>query len=226
MNLWRSDRREQQRQARAGGRLPPGQSLTLKFPVLTYESPTKWPENDLARFTLNVFGHVEQPLHFDFESLAHEFEVVDLTFDIHCVTRWSKLGTTWRGVRLRDIVERVRPKKDARYLISHSTTGYTANVPLENALAENSLVTWQFDGQPISADHGGPIRGIIDPEHLYFWKSAKFLSGLELTAEDQPGFWERLGYNNRGDIWAEERFHTDSDFRTRHDVLQSAGEEK
>jgi DMSO/TMAO reductase YedYZ molybdopterin-dependent catalytic subunit len=224
MNLWRSERREKEREARASGKLPPGQSLTVKFPVLTYESPSQWPGDNLAGFRLKVFGEIETPLEFNFETMTKEFEVVDLTFDIHCVTRWSKLGTTWRGVRMRDIIARARPKPDARYLISHSTTGYTANVPLENALSPNSLITWQFDGNPLPSEHGGPVRGIVDPENLYFWKSAKFLSGLELANQDEPGFWERLGYNNRGNIWAEERFHADSDFHSRRDVIRSSEE--
>lgn len=221
MNLWRSERREKEREARQAGLLPPGQSLTEKFPVLTYESPREWPPNDLSTFTVDVYGEVESPLHFDFDSLTREFEVVDLTFNLHCVTRWSKLGTTWRGVRIRDVVERAKPTTRARYLISHSTTGYTANVPLENALHPNSLITWQYDGQPLPPEHGGPVRGIIDPENLYLWKGAKFLSALELTAVDQPGFWERLGYNNRGNIWSEERFRGD-DFHTRREVIRAS----
>jgi DMSO/TMAO reductase YedYZ molybdopterin-dependent catalytic subunit len=224
MNLWRSERREKERQARADGKIPPGQSLTEKFPVLTYESHGEWPTDDLSRFALDVFGLVENPLRMSYETLTREFEVVDLTFDIHCVTRWSKLGTTWRGVRIRDILDRAKPKPGANFLISHSTTDYTANVPLENALSPNSLVTWQSDGRPLSSDHGGPVRRIIDPENLYFWKSAKFLSGFELIETDQPGFWERLGYNNRGNIWQEERFWNDSGFQTRRDVLREAGE--
>src|SRR5579862_3185186 len=97
INLWRSERREKERQARAEGRIPPGQSLTLKFPVLTYESPGEWPVYDRSRFALDVFGEVENPLRMDFDNLVREFDVVDLTFDLHCVTRWSKLETTWRG---------------------------------------------------------------------------------------------------------------------------------
>lgn len=224
MNLWRSERREKQRLAREEGRMPPGQSLTEKFPVLTYEPASQFPSTDLGSFRLDVYGEVENPLHLDIDSLMREFEVVDLTFDIHCVTRWSKLGTSWRGVRMRDVVERARPTAAAKYLISHSTTGYTANVPLEHALHPNSLITWQFDGKPLPSEHGGPVRGIVDPETLYFWKSAKFLNGLELVAEDQPGFWERLGYNNRGNIWAQERFWADSDFETRRDVIRNAEE--
>lgn len=224
LNLWRTERREKEEAARAGGRLPPGQSLTEKFPVLTYESSREWPSQDLGRFALDVFGEVEQPLRLDFDTLSSEFEVVDLTFDIHCVTRWSKLGTTWRGVRVRDVIKQARPTPNAHFLISHSTTGYTANVPLENALTPNSLITWRFDGKPLEPSHGGPVRVIIDPENLYFWKSAKFLSGFELSETDQPGFWERLGYNNRGDIWREERFWADSGFQTRRDVIRNAGE--
>lgn len=219
---WRSERRERERQARADGTLPPGQSLTDKFPVLTYEPSSQWPPNDLAQFRLDVYGEVRQELRFNHEELTREFEVVDLTFNLHCVTRWSKLATAWRGVRIRDVLARAQPSPAARFLVSHSTTGYTANAALENALHPNSLITWQFDGQPLPSEHGGPVRGIIDPEHLYLWKGAKFLSGLELVAEDQPGFWERLGYHNRGDIWSEERFWNDGGFKTRRDVIRNA----
>jgi DMSO/TMAO reductase YedYZ molybdopterin-dependent catalytic subunit len=202
--------------------MPPGQSLTEKFPVLTYESRGEWPKITLDQWQFDVTGQVENQLSFDFASLTEEFEVVDLTFDIHRVTRWSKLGTTWRGVRVRDVLQRAKPTPEARYLISHSYTGYTANVPLENAMNENSIITWEFDGAPLVPEHGGPVRDIIDPEHLYFWKSAKFLRGLELVQEDEPGFWERNGYNNRGDIWTEERFWNDSGFKTRRDVVRNA----
>jgi DMSO/TMAO reductase YedYZ molybdopterin-dependent catalytic subunit len=224
VNIFRSDRREKEREARAAGRMPPGQSLTEKFPVLTYESQGDWPTITLNEWQLDVTGQVTHQVSFDFDSLTRNFEVVDLTFDIHCVTRWSKLGTTWRGVRIRDVLEKAGLTSEARYMISHSYTGYSANVPLENAMHPQSLITWQFDGNPISRDHGGPVRDIIDPEHLYFWKSAKFLRGLELVAEDEPGFWERLGYNNRGNIWAEERFWNDGGFETRRDVIRSAQE--
>lgn len=198
--------------------MPPGQSLTEKFPMLTYEGTSEWPSTDLRGWDLHVYGEVENPMQFDIEGLARQFEVVDLTFDIHCVTRWSKLG--------RDVLEKAKPTPQARYLISHSSTGYTANVPLESALPPDSLITWEYDGRPLPPEHGGPVRGIIDPRHLYFWKSAKFLNDLELAADDQPGFWERLGYNNRGNIWAEERFWSDSDLHTRRDVIRRAEEER
>lgn len=221
MNILRSERREKERLARAEGRIPPGQSLTEKFPVLTYEPPARWPRIGLDRWEIDVFGQVRERLHFSHAELVKEFEVVDLTFDIHCVTRWSKLGTTWRGVRIRDVLERAGLTDRAHFLISHSYTDYTANVPMESALAPNSLITWQHDGKPLTSEHGGPVRAIIDPETLYFWKSAKFLRALEVVEHDSPGFWERLGYNNRGDIWLEERFWEDSGFRTRRDVLRS-----
>ncbi len=205
--------------------MPPGQSLTEKFPVLTYEPSSQWPHIGLDTWELNVHGQVKNPLHFSYQELVAEFEVVDLTFDIHCVTRWSKLGTTWRGVRVRDVLARAMPQDGAHYLVSHSYTGYTANVPLESAITPNSLITWQYDGEPLSSEHGGPVRVIIDPEALYFWKSTKFLRSLEVVSEDAPGFWERLGYHNRGNIWAEERFWSDSGFNTRRDVVRSAGNE-
>lgn len=224
MNLLRSERREKERKARAEGRMPPGQSLTEKFPVLTYESSAQWPRIGLDQWEIDIYGEVRNRLHFTYAELIKELEVVDLNFDIHCVTRWSKLDTTWRGVRVRDLLERAGLTEKAHYLIEHSYTGYTTNVPIEHALHPSSLITWQYDGKPLPGDHGGPVRGIIDPEHLYFWKSAKFLRALEVAERDQPGFWERAGYNNRGDIWLEERFWNDSGIRTRRDVVRRAEE--
>jgi len=220
----RSERRAREREARASGRLPPGQSLTEKYPVLTYESQREWPPNDLSQWRLDVTGVVKHSFQLDFQTLTREFDVVDLAFDIHCVTRWSKLDTKWKGVRVRDVLARAAPEPSARFLITHSTTGYTANVPLEHALAETSLITWEYAGQPLAPEHGGPVRAIIDPETLYLWKSAKFLRSLEVTAEDNPGFWERLGYHNGGNIWAEERFWEDSGLQTRRQVMRRAGE--
>jgi len=204
--------------------MPPGQSLTEKFPVLTYEPASQWPRIGLDQWELDVQGLVKHPLHLTHHELVQRFEVVDQTFDIHCVTRWSKLDTSWRGVRVKDVLAAAQPLPEARFLIAHSYTGYTANVPLDHALAPNSLITWQYDGAPLSPDHGGPVRLIVDPETLYFWKSAKFLRALELTSQDSPGFWERLGYHNRGNIWSEERFWNDSGFHTRRDVIRSAGD--
>jgi DMSO/TMAO reductase YedYZ molybdopterin-dependent catalytic subunit len=224
MCIWHSERREKERQARAEGRLPPGQSLTEKFPVLTYEPPSQWPRIKLDGWELDVYGEVQRPLRFTHAELVEEFAVVELTFDIHCVTRWSKLGTTWHGVRVRDVLERAGLTDRARYLISHSYTGYTANVPIENALKPTSLITWEYDGMPLPPEHGGPVRVIIDPENLYFWKSTKFLRALEVVERDTPGFWERLGYHNRGNIWREERFWEDSSLHTRRDVVRSAEE--
>jgi DMSO/TMAO reductase YedYZ molybdopterin-dependent catalytic subunit len=222
VDFWRNQRREKERQARADGRMPPGQSLTQKFPVLTYEPRSQWPSTDLRAWSLEVFGEVEAPLRLSFEDLITRFEVVEVTFDLHCVTRWSKLDTQWKGVRMRDVIDAAHPAPGANFLISHAATGYTSNVPIENARSDLSLITWEYDGVPLPSEHGGPVRGIVDPHNLYLWKGAKFLTGLELTSSDDPGFWERLGYHNRGDIWEEERFWSDEGISTRRDVLSRA----
>jgi len=130
--------------------------------------------------------------------------VVEETHDIHCVTRWSKLDTRWEGVALTHLAEVARPTSNARFVIFHAEGGYTSNVPLATAMQPNCLLAWNYDGQPLSAEHGYPLRAIVPGP--YFWKSAKWLRGVEISAEDHPGFWERNGYHNDADPWKEERY--------------------
>jgi DMSO/TMAO reductase YedYZ molybdopterin-dependent catalytic subunit len=180
-------------------RLPPGQSPTLKFPVLTV-GPV--PDVDTATWSLEVGGLVEQPLRLDWDELLALPQVTQ-TSDIHCVTRWSKFDTRWTGVRVRDLLGRARPRPEATQAMVHAHGGYTTNIDLAALQDDDVLVAHTFDGRPLEPDHGGPARLLVPSR--YFWKSAKWVRAIELMAGDRPGFWERNGYHDHGDPWREER---------------------
>ena len=182
------------------GRLPPGQYLTEKWPVLHAGSI---PETDLARWDFRVFGEVDRPIQLSWDELL-ALPAVEVTVDIHCVTRWSRFDTRFRGVHWSELAKLVSPKPTAGFAIAHAEHGYTANVPLAAIEAEDALVAWEADGEPLTPDHGWPLRLVVPSR--YFWKSAKWLRGLELRDRDEPGFWERYGYNNNADFRAEERY--------------------
>jgi DMSO/TMAO reductase YedYZ molybdopterin-dependent catalytic subunit len=204
-------RKESEQRFLQEGRLPPGQSATQKFPVLHY-GPV--PAFNPATWSLRVWGEVEQEVRWtwdEFQKLPRAKAMIDL----HCVTRWSKFDTLWEGVSLRTLVDQglIRLKTSARYLMQHAEYGFTVNLPLEVALQENFLLATHFNGEPISPDHGYPLRGVIgaipgrnDLTTPYLWKGAKWLRGLEFMAQDRPGFWEQAGYHNEADVWREERF--------------------
>ncbi len=191
-------------------RIPPGQYLTNRFPVLHY-GPV--PELDLENWKFRVWGEVEKPLVLNWDEFA-ALPRTKLTMDLHCVTKWSKLNTTWEGVSLQNLKELglVVPNEKARFVIQHAEFGYTANLPLEVMFGENFLLATHYEGEPISLEHGAPLRGVCgaipgrdDLKDVYLWKGAKWLRGLEFRANDLPGFWERAGYHNEGDVWLEER---------------------
>ena len=184
-------------------RLPPGQSPTLKWPVLSIEET---PEIDTARWTLTIDGAVEEPLVIDWKTLMAAPQV-QWAGDIHCVTRWSKFGMRWRGVEVRELIQRARPTAQAGFLLAHSVSGYTTDLPLSDVLDHPALVAHEADGEPLEPEHGGPVRLFVP--HLYLWKSAKWLSRLEVLEQDELGFWERNGYHHRGDPWREERHSVD-----------------
>jgi DMSO/TMAO reductase YedYZ molybdopterin-dependent catalytic subunit len=184
-------------------RLPPGQYLTERFPVLHVgDVPTFGP----GEWTLTISGLVERPFTIDLDELR-ALPAVTVTTDIHCVTKWSKFDTTWTGVRVRDLFDRAGVDPSATHVLGHAEYGYSANLPLADATADRSLVAYAFEGEDIEPVHGGPVRLFVP--HLYFWKSSKWLRGLELLAADTPGFWERNGYHNYGDPFAEQRFWGD-----------------
>jgi DMSO/TMAO reductase YedYZ molybdopterin-dependent catalytic subunit len=193
-----------ERKARAAGydpaRLPPGQYLTAKWPVLHAGSV---PEVDLATWTLRVFGEVEHELELSWEQLG-ELPRTETTQDIHCVTRWSRFDASFEGVHWRELAKLCRPKPSARFAIAHAEHGFTANVPLAALDDDDALLATHADGEPLARDHGWPLRLVIPGK--YFWKSAKWLRGIELSATDRPGFWERYGYHNDADPWTEQRY--------------------
>jgi DMSO/TMAO reductase YedYZ molybdopterin-dependent catalytic subunit len=204
-------RKEDEERFEKEGRLPPGQSLTQKFPVLHY-GPV--PHFNPAAWDFRIWGEVEQPVKWTWD----EFQQLPrrkINMDIHCVTRWSKFDTEWEGVSLRDLVEQnlIKPKPTARYILQHAEYGFTVNLPLEVALQDNFLLATHLNGEPITPDHGYPLRGVIgaipnrnDLKSPYLWKGAKWIRGLEFLVNDQLGFWEQAGYHNEADIWKEERF--------------------
>ena len=181
-------------------RLPPGQYLTEKWPVLHAGTV---PETDLASWDFKVFGEVEEPLALSWDELR-ALPATEVTIDIHCVTRWSRFDTSFKGVHWRELAALVKPKPGARVVLAHAEQGFTANVPVAAIEDEHALVAYEADGEPLEPEHGWPLRLVVPSR--YFWKSAKWLRGLELLNSDQPGFWERYGYHNDADYWKEERY--------------------
>ena len=180
-------------------RIPPGQYVTERFPVLTYGAN---PAYDLKTWSLSVDGEVEAPFAVTWDELM-ALPQHEVTVDIHCVTRWSKLDTTWRGVRVRDLLERAQVKPSGSHVLVHSDGGYTTNLPLGALYDDDVLVAHTYGGEPPEHDHGAPARLLVPKR--YFWKSAKFLRRLEILPEDRQGFWELNGYHNDADPWTEQR---------------------
>lgn len=207
-----TDRHQLEEQMNKEGRLPPGQSLTVKFPILHYGSV---PHFDLATWQFKIWGEVQEEVCFTWEEFS-QLPQTELELDIHCVTRWSKFDTHWKGVALQTLIDEgyLKLKPGAAYVLQHAEGGYTTNLPLEIALQKNFLLATHFEGQPLTPDHGAPLRGMVGNipgsgiKTPYFWKGAKWLIGLEFLSEDQMGFWEKAGYHNDGDIWKEQRTAT------------------
>jgi DMSO/TMAO reductase YedYZ molybdopterin-dependent catalytic subunit len=198
-----SGSRRAQRQLRAE-RLPPGQyDVGRDWPALTAEVT---PHLDPEQWTMTVDGLVGSPRTWSWREL-HALPGSTYFGDIHCVTTWSKFDTTFTGVSVDTLLEQAGPLPDAAYVMAHSTTGYTTNLPLSDVTDGKAWVVWEFDGRPLPVDHGGPVRLLVP--HLYFWKSAKWVTRLELMAADRPGFWEQNGYHDRGDPWLEQRYQGD-----------------
>ena len=180
--------------------VPPGQTVTEGFPVLHVGDV---PAIDPATWTLRVFGQVEHPFELSFDELR-ALPSAEFHGDIHCVTRWTKRDTTWTGVPFKTIVERAKPLASTKFVVQHAGNDYTTNLPLDVMLDEGVLVAYAFEGKPVEPMHGGPVRMLVPKK--YFWKSAKWLHGLEFRDTDQKGFWEVRGYNNDADPWKEERY--------------------
>ena len=185
------------------GRVPPGQYVTQKWPVLHYGSV---PSVDLATWDFRVWGEVEEPFTFSWEEFR-QMPRKSIHRDIHCVTRWSRLDMDFEGVPIQHILERARPKPSARFVVEHAEQGYTTNLPLDLLDDDDVLLADVADGEPLSPEHGYPLRLVVPKR--YFWKSAKWIRGLQFRADDRLGFWERYGYHNEADPWQEQRFTDD-----------------
>jgi DMSO/TMAO reductase YedYZ molybdopterin-dependent catalytic subunit len=181
-------------------RIPPGQHLVNGWPVLTY-GPT--PGFDPSAWSLKVWGEVENPTTWTYSELR-ALPNAKITADFHCVTKFSILDNEWDGVSFLTIADVVKPKSSARHVIAHCEYGYTSNLPIEAMMDDDVMVVWGRNGEPLTADHGYPLRLMVPKR--YAWKSAKWLRGLEFTTEDERGFWEIRGYHNNADPWVEERY--------------------
>lgn len=198
-----TERKQLEHKMQEEGRLPPGQALTLKWPVLHYGSV---PRFDAASWDLKVWGLVEQPAKLTWDEF-HCLPRLRVTRDFHCVTRWSRFDNTWEGVAFREVMKLVGAKAKASHVLVHAEQGFTSNVPLADLDREDVLLATHHDGEALTPDHGYPLRLIVP--HLYAWKSVKWVRGLELLDHDEPGFWERNGYHMYGDPWREQRFDSD-----------------
>jgi DMSO/TMAO reductase YedYZ molybdopterin-dependent catalytic subunit len=184
-------------------RIPPGQYNTERFPVLHAGSV---PETDLADWSFSIEGLVSTPVNLTYDDIL-AMPAVRRTFDIHCVTKWSKLDTEWEGVAVHEVMGTVELAPSASHVLVIAEQGFTANLPLEDFLAEDNLFAYRYDGEALEPDHGWPLRLVVP--HLYFWKSVKWVRGLRFLDHDEPGFWERNGYHMYGDPWREQRFWGD-----------------
>lgn len=203
-------RRRLEKQMEKEGRLPDGQALTLKFPVL-HAGPV--PEYDLDDWDFRIFGEVEESLRWNWQEFQ-ELPRTTVKMDIHCVTRWSKFDTEWEGVSLATLVQEgmIRLKPSARYVLQWCEYGFMTNIPISVALSDNFLLATHFSGKPLDPDHGYPLRGVVGHIHNrdelktpYFWKGGKWMRAIEFASADRLGYWETLGYHNEADVWKEQR---------------------
>ncbi len=204
------DRKELEASMQQQGRLPPGQTLTLKFPVLHYGAI---PAFDEQTWNFRIWGEVKEEVTLTWQEFLR-LPRASMLYDLHCVTRWSKFDTRWDGVLLQTLIDEgiLQLNAQARYVIQHAEYGFSANLPLDIALSRTFLLATHYEGQPITPEHGFPLRGLVGAlpgdrtqKDVYLWKGAKWLRALEFSSEDKAGFWEQAGYHNEGDIWKEER---------------------
>ena len=204
-------RKEDENRLRDEGRLPPGQSLTQKFPVLHY-GPV--PSFNPATWDFRAWGDVQESKQWTWDEF-NQLPRTKIVMDIHCVTRWSKFDTVWEGVSVKSLIEQglISLNPSAQHVLQHAEYGFTTNLPLGVVFQDNFLLATHFNGAPITPDHGYPLRGVIgyiadqpDLKTPYFWKGAKWLRGLQFLTDDQMGFWEQAGYHNEADVWSEQRF--------------------
>ncbi|SHE51618.1 Oxidoreductase molybdopterin binding domain-containing protein [Ferrithrix thermotolerans DSM 19514] len=204
MGFFDRNRKDLEKKGYSPDRLPPGQYFTERFPVLQAGGVPLY--KTLDSWDLRVFGLVERELVFDYKQLD-EMATDEFVVDIHCVTKWSKFDTAWRGVNFSRILEMAAPAKDAQAVMFHGEFGYTANIPLKDLTTDEAMVALYYEGLPLEPEHGYPARFVFP--RLYFWKSTKWLRGIEFIEEDRPGFWERNGYHMYGDPWQQQRYSDD-----------------
>jgi DMSO/TMAO reductase YedYZ molybdopterin-dependent catalytic subunit len=195
-----TERKQREREMREAGRLPPGQSLTLKWPVLHEGSV---PSFDPKAWDFRVGGLIEKALRLSWDEFTR-LPMKEVTADMHCVTRWSRFDVRWEGVPFADVAKLALPKPEAKYVMVLAEQGYTSNVPLADLMRPATLFAMKHNGEPLSAEHGYPVRLVVP--HLYAWKSVKWVRGLDFMAHDAPGYWEENGYNMYGDPFLEQRF--------------------
>jgi DMSO/TMAO reductase YedYZ molybdopterin-dependent catalytic subunit len=195
-----NERRQREQEMKREGRLPPGQSLTLKWPVLHYGSV---PRFDPKTWDFAIYGLLVTPIKLNWKEF-NDLPKVETTSDFHCVTRWSRFANHWKGVSVPDLLRRANPMPSAAFVLVHAEQGYTANVPLADLNRDDVVLATHHDGEPLPADHGYPLRLIVP--HLYAWKSVKWVRGFELLDHDAAGFWEQNGYHMYGDAFKEQRF--------------------
>ena len=198
-----SERKQLERAMRNAGRLPPGQSATLKWPVLHVGDV---PRFDPQTWDFKITGLVEKPVRLTWDEFSH-LPMTGVTADMHCVTRWSRFDVRWEGVAFTEVAKLAAPKPEAKYVMVHAEEEFTSNVPLEDLMRPTTLFALRHNGEPLPADHGYPVRLVVP--HLYAWKSVKWVRGIDFMAHDAPGFWEENGYNMYGDPFREQRFSRD-----------------
>ena len=198
--VFNTDRKKLEQQRRDEGRLPPGQSLTVKWPVLHVG---RIPDFNPSTWDLTISGLVEHPFKIGWDEFK-KLPRVRVEADFHCVTTWSKFDNVWEGVSFRTLVERAQPSPEAKFVIQHADGGYITNTPLEDLMRDDVLLADTHEPEPLTPEHGGPLRMVVP--HLYAWKSSKWIRGFEFVADDRAGYWEELGYHMYGDPFREERF--------------------
>ncbi len=198
-----SERKKREREMHDAGRLPPGQSLTLKWPVL-HEGPV--PRVNLGAWDFRMDGLVEKPVRLTWEEF-NKLPKTEIHCDIHCVTRWSRFDNRFEGVLFTEVMKLVQPRLEAHFAMVRGENGYTTNLSLSDLMMPTTIFAMKHDGEPLAPEHGYPLRLVVP--QLYFWKSVKWVRGFALMARDEPGFWEQNGYHMRGDPWKNQRFDTD-----------------
>ncbi|HZH58747.1 MAG TPA: sulfite oxidase-like oxidoreductase [Metabacillus sp.] len=194
-----------QKKTHSNGRVPPNQNVTTTFPILHTGSVPYY--EDITKWNLQIYGLVDHPKLLTLENIKENYPQSKLVNDIHCVTGWSKLDASWQGVKTVDLLEGVHIQPHAKYVILHAEEGWTTNLSIDDFMKETALLAHSYNDEPLTPEHGYPLRAVIP--QLYFWKSAKWIRGIQFTEHNHPGFWERNGYHMEGNPWLEQRYSFD-----------------